>query len=164
MSGSRSLKLSQAAFVALAGASMAGCSSDLGRFGEVPYTAGTANQQAILGTPQYAPQPNYAPPPPDQTGSIQPGYSTAPLPPAPIYGQQQPYPPQPVYQPPAPVAQYQPPVYQQPRPQPVYAPPQVAQPVYPSPNTQTLAPLKTAQAAPVAGPRVNAVPPPAPPR
>ena len=71
----RSSKLSQVAFVALASAGVAGCSTDVARFGDPAptYTGSTPNQRQILGgAPQSAPV--YAP---DVTGSI--GAQPAPV-------------------------------------------------------------------------------------
>ncbi len=134
ISNLRSFKFLQATALAIAGSSLAGCSADLGRFGEMPYAPSTANQQAIIGGPQ---QP--LPPPVDQTGSIQPGYSTSPLPPPPTqpaYASQQPnYAPQP--------------------PAPVYAPPRAAEPTYPAAPAHPLRPPVAAQ---TTAPRLVATP------
>lgn len=50
----RSRNVSRVALIALAAASFAGCSSDVGRFEEPVYTGSTPNQRAILGSNGYA--------------------------------------------------------------------------------------------------------------
>ena len=126
------------AVIAVASATVAGC-SDSSRFGDGPgYAPATANQQAYLGSPQYQGQNRYRA---DTTGSVQPGYAQPQ--PEPWYGR-------PWQSPQAAPPTYQQPVYSQPQSypqQPSYQAPTYqsqAAPVYPAP----LKPLAMAKPAP----------------
>lgn len=126
VSSLRSSKLSQVAFVALASAAVAGCSSDITRFGDSPtYTGSTDNQRRILGGTSQ-PMPSYSA---DTTGSIgaaPPPVHRVDLPPAPA--------PQSYA---APQATLQPPrVAAQPVAAPSFQPPSVQPPIYQAPVVQ----------------------------